>query len=63
MTIVVVAVTGLAADLGGFQVEHRNDGMIRHAFAFHAMIVKNVAQAEMIHRPYILLTITTVAGT
>src|SRR5262249_51929330 len=43
MPVVVIAMAGPATDLGRLLVDHRNDGVIHNAFAFHAKVIDDIA--------------------
>ena len=43
MTVVVIVITGPAADFCRFSINQRDDGVIGDAPAFYAMIVDDIA--------------------
>jgi len=43
MTVIVIVITGPAADFGRFAIHQRNDGMIGNPAALYTVIVNNVA--------------------
>jgi hypothetical protein len=51
VAVVMVAVTGAAAHLGGLFVHHGNNGVVHDPFASHAIIVNYVTQPVFWHAP------------
>ena len=51
MAVIVIAVAGAAAHLGGVALQERNDGVVGHPAALHAKIVDDVAEPKIRHNP------------
>jgi|GEM_PF-5442269 hypothetical protein len=50
MAVIVITVTGPAADLRWLAVQQRDDGVVCNALAFDAEIVDNISKTHICHR-------------
>src|SRR5437773_5315505 len=49
VTVIVIVITGAAANFSGFEIQYGNHGVVHDAFALNAKVVDDISEADFPH--------------